>query len=198
MYRPTLEDFEQVLAAVPESSGAHMDVAGAAIERGQWDKALAHLDAAAKLRYPCPGLLLNHRAVIAARTGDYETMMAAFTQASRIDPQHFVLIRNINQARAWFKADGPKQKLPLELEARHDFQLLERTLQPTLPGPLPADLGPWLELPESARSATFARRPSSGTESASEFEEAEIPVKTPELEGSKAELRPKGKLHVLS
>jgi hypothetical protein len=132
--------------------------------------------------------------VIAARTGDYETMMAAFTQASRIDPQHFVLIRNINNARAWFKADGPKKQLPLELEARHDFQLLERTLQPTLPGPLPPDLGPWLELPESARGATFTRRSSDDHE----FEEADIPVKTPELEGSKAELRPKGKLHVLS
>jgi hypothetical protein len=43
--------------------------------------------------------------------------------------------------------NGPELGLPLELNARHDFQLFERTLQPTLPGPLPPDFALWAEAP---------------------------------------------------
>ena len=178
MHQPDIAELREVLARIPDCHSAHMDVAGAAIELGLWDEALEHLDRAGELGYPCPGLILNHRAVIAARRGDYDTMMNAFSEAAKVDPQHFVLIRNINRARAWFKADGLKKGLPLELEARHDFQLLERTLQPTLPGPLPQDLEEWTAPSAPSESLTF--------------------IKTPELEGSKHELRPKGKLNVLS
>jgi hypothetical protein len=45
----------------------------------------------------------------------------------------------VERARAWFRAEGPARGLPLELDGRADFQLLERTLQPTLPEPLPPD-----------------------------------------------------------
>jgi hypothetical protein len=33
--------------------------------------------------------------------------------------------------------------LPLELVAEHEFQLFERTVQPSLPGPLPDDFDDW-------------------------------------------------------
>jgi hypothetical protein len=52
---------------------------------------------------------------------------------------------------------------------RHDFQLLERTAQPTLPGPLPPDFATWAEV----------SRPEPGPEF----------IKTPELEGSKHGLK---------
>jgi hypothetical protein len=53
------------------------------------------------------------------------------------------LIRNVQAARAWFKLDGPARGLPLELTGSHQFQLLERTQQPSLPGPLPDDFARW-------------------------------------------------------
>jgi hypothetical protein len=70
-------------------------------------------------------------------------MQAAFLTAARVDPQHPALIRNVQAARRWFAEGGPARGLPLELVAEQGFQLLERTLQPALPGPLPEDLGVW-------------------------------------------------------
>jgi hypothetical protein len=70
-------------------------------------------------------------------------MMDLFTTAAKTDPQHHILIQNVNAARAWFKAGGPGKGLPLDLAVRHDFQLLERTAQPTLPGPLIEELDVW-------------------------------------------------------
>src|SRR5690606_4323178 len=74
-------------------------------------------------------------------------MQDDFLKAAKTDPQHDVLIRNVEKARAWFRERGPERGLPLALEARHDFQLLERTLQPTLPGPLPQDFLDWNAVP---------------------------------------------------
>ncbi len=94
-----------------------------------------------------------------------------------MDPQHYVLIKNVQAARAWFAQGGPGKGLPLKLEARHDFQLLERTVQPTLPGPLPEDFAEWV---------ATAPLP------------ADSYVKTPELEGSRAPLGARGRLKVIT
>jgi len=104
-------------------------------------------------------------------------MMDHFSHAAKVDPQHYVLIKNVQAARAWFAQGDPGKGLPLQLEARHDFQLLERTVQPTLPGPLPDDYAQWVA------SAPLA---------------AEAYVKTPELEGSRAPLGPRGRLKVIA
>jgi len=180
VYKPSAADYRAILDYLGDYHAAHMDVAGALLEAGDLEGARHHVERSRDLGTPCPGLALNYLAVIAARSGDYETMMALFSEASKVDPQHYVLIRNINRARAWFKDDGPAKKLPLELEARHDFQLLERTIQPTLPGPLPVDFAAW-DLPLVA-------------EAGSHF------VKTPDLEGSQHDLGPRqrGKLKVVS
>lgn len=177
LYRPSVEDLRAVLAQLGDYHGAHLDLAGAMLAAGDLEGARHHAERALALGTPCPGLVHNYLAVIAQRRGDYDAMMDAFTTAAKVDPQHFVLVRNINRARAWFKADGLRKGVPLELEARHDFQLLERTIQPTLPGPLPADFAVW--------DAPLAAEP------AAEY------VKTPDVEGSKRGLGSRGKLKVL-
>jgi hypothetical protein len=102
-------------------------------------------------------------------------MMDLFSTAAKVDPQHYVLIQNVNAARAWFKRGGPARNEPLTLGIRHDFQLLERTLQPTLPGPLSPDFAEWKAAPTPPRAGdTF--------------------VKTPDVEGSKHALKPKLKV----
>lgn len=89
-----------------------------------------------------------------------------------------MLIQNVNAARAWFKAGGPGRGLPLNLAVRHDFQLLERTAQPTLPGPLAEDFDTWDARPRVAEAAA-------------------VPIKTPDREGSGKGLGPHRKLRVV-
>jgi len=65
-----------------------------------------------------------------------------------------VLMKNVEAVREWFKKSGPERGLALDLDVRHDFQLLERTEQPTLPGPITEALGDW----ESAVVSELPRR----------------------------------------
>jgi hypothetical protein len=88
-------------------------------------------------------LALNYLGCIAFARGDVTGMQDHFLAAARLDPQHLVLIENVQAARAWFKAGGPKHGLPLNLVGKHDFQLFERTAQPALPGPLPENYAAW-------------------------------------------------------
>ena len=157
-----------------------MDLGAAYFQEGKLELAETHVRRALALGYPLPGLVYNHLACIAKARGDLDGMMEHFDTAAKVDPQHWVLIQNVNAARAWFKQSGPANRLPLELLVRHDFQLLERTVQPTLPGPLPDDYAEWSAAPE-ATAATAA----------------EIFVKTPDLEGSQKGLAAKKRLRVI-
>lgn len=159
-HRDTSRDYEAILELLGDYHAAHMDLGAAYYHEGKLDRAEDHVRRALALEYPCPGLAWNHLACIAAARGDYEGMMDAFSTAAKVDPQHWVLIQNVNAARAWFKEN---RRTKLELTVRHDFQLLERTIQPTLPGPLPDDFAEWKPMVAKA---------------------AETFVKTPNLEGS--------------
>jgi radical SAM superfamily enzyme YgiQ (UPF0313 family) len=164
-YKETARDFEQILERLGDHHAAHMDLGAAYYHEGRLDDAERHVRRALELGYPAPGLVYNHLACIAKARGDLDAMMDLFTTAAKLDPQHWVLIQNVQAARAWFKSGGPRKSAPLELLVRHDFQLLERTAQPTLPGPLPDDFAVWAP-------------PTAPAPAAAEF------VKTPEMEGS--------------
>ncbi len=154
-----------------------MDLAGAYLRAGELEGAERHARRALELGYPLPGLVDNYLACIAYARGDLDGMMSHFSHAAKTDPQHYALIQNVNRARAWFRDGGPAKKLPLALTARHDFQLLERTVQPTLPGPLPLNFAEWgAAVQPSAAGDGF--------------------MKTPDLEGSRSAL--KNRLRVLS
>jgi tetratricopeptide (TPR) repeat protein len=171
-------EYRGILERLGEHHAAHMDLGAALYQAGDLEGAERHVRRALELGYPCPGLAHNHLACISKARGDLDGMMDHFSTAARVDPQHYVLIQNVKAARAWFKAGGSDKKLPLELSVRHDFQLLERTVQPTLPGPLPEDFAVWAPPREPAKAAsTYA--------------------KTPDVEGSKAELDPKRRLKVV-
>lgn len=142
-HRPSVAELEAVLGRLGDHHAAHMDLAGALYDAGRLDEAERHVSRALELSYPCPGLALNYLACIAYRRGDVPGMQDAFLKAAKTDPQHAVLIQNVQRARAWFKEHGPERNLPLELDARHDFILLEQNHQPTLPGPLADDFATW-------------------------------------------------------
>ena len=142
-YREGVSEFQAILAHIGDHHAAHMDLAGAYFREGQLDLAEQHVRRALELGTPVPGLALNYLACIAYLQGNLTGMQDHFMSAARLDPQHLVLIENVQAARAWFKADGPRLGLPLHLVGKHDFQLFERTLQPALPGPLPEDYALW-------------------------------------------------------
>jgi anaerobic magnesium-protoporphyrin IX monomethyl ester cyclase len=177
--REGVAEYRAILERLGDYHAAHLDLAGAYYRAGELEHAERHVARAQDLGYPLPGIALNYLACIAKARGDYDGMMARFSEAAAKDPQHWVLVRNVNAARAWFKAGGPERGLPLELVARHDFQLLERTVQPTLPGPLPEPLEGFTAWADEAA-------PSPGAW-----------VKTPEQEGSARGLGVRGKLPVL-
>ena len=177
-YHETTADFESILHELGDYHAAHMDVGAAYYHEGKLDLAEHHIRRALELGYPLPGLVHNHLACIAKARGDLDGMMEHFSTAARLDPQHYVLIQNVNRARAWFKQNGPTKGLPLDLIVRHDFQLLERTAQPTPPGPLPADHAVWSNVPVASPDAPTY-------------------VKIPEVEGSRHGLRDKRQLKVV-
>jgi anaerobic magnesium-protoporphyrin IX monomethyl ester cyclase len=179
MHRESARDYEAILGRLGDHHAAHMDLAGAHYHDGDLDAAERHVRRALDLGYPLPGIGLNYLACIAKARGDITGMMDRFSEAARVDPQHFVLIKNVQAARVWFAAGGPGKGAPLALEARHDFQLLERTVQPTLPGPLPDRFAEWTPVEAGARAA-------------------DAYVRTPEVEGSRSALKPRGKLKVLT
>ncbi len=164
LHKDTPADYAAILTRLGDHHAARMDLGAACYEAGELAAAEEHVRRALDLGYPLPGLAYNHLACVAKARGDLDAMMALFMTAAKTDPQHYVLIQNVNRARAWFKENGPARGLPLQLDVRHDFQLLERTRQPTLPGPLPVDFEKW----------TGAPAPPAG----------EVFVKTPEQEGS--------------
>lgn len=178
LYREGVAERKAILELLGDYHGAHMDLGGAYYQEGDIDQAEHHVRRALELGYPLPGLVYNYLACIAKDRGDIDAMMSHFTKAAECDPQHYVLIKNVQAARAWFAQGGPAKKLPLTLTARHDFQLLERTVQPTLPGPLPDDFAEWAPVPARAEASTSY-------------------VRTPDVEGSRSTLKSRTRLKVV-
>jgi anaerobic magnesium-protoporphyrin IX monomethyl ester cyclase len=150
-YREGVDEYREILERLGDYHAAHLDLGGAYYREGQLELAERHVRQALALGTPVPGLALNYLACIAFLKGDLEGMQDHFLSAARLDPQHLVLIENVQATRAWFKADGPKRGLPLHLVGKHDFQLFERTAQPALPGPLAENYAVWDAPPDVSR-----------------------------------------------
>jgi len=138
-YREGVDECRAILERLGPHHAAHMDLAGALYRDGRLDEAEEHARRARDLGYPAPGLALNYQACIAARRGDFAAMKSHFDEAARRDPQHWALLRN---ARL-LQGAGVSAATAAQLVADHEFQLLERTAQPTLPGPLDDDFAVW-------------------------------------------------------
>jgi radical SAM superfamily enzyme YgiQ (UPF0313 family) len=139
VYQQSVADAQSVLELLGDHHAANIDLAGAYFREGNWAKSREHVERALRLDYPAPGLAYNYLACIAEREGDLPQMQAHFMTAAKTDPQHAVLIENVQAARYWFAAQGPARGVPLQLKAQHEFALFEKTKQPALPGPLPED-----------------------------------------------------------
>lgn len=148
LYEPSVADCLAVLDALGDHHAAHLDLAGALLRDGFLEQAERHALRALQLGHPAPGVVHNVLGCICQRRGDLEGMKDHLVEAGRTDPQHPVLVRNAQAARQWFASGNGTRGEPLELDPRHDFQLLERTVQPTLPGPIePVFATSWMPAP---------------------------------------------------
>jgi radical SAM superfamily enzyme YgiQ (UPF0313 family) len=161
-FRESAADCEAILDRLGDHHAAHVDLAGAYFREGRLDDAEKHLLRALELGYPVPGLALNYLACVAARRGQAEAMKEHLSEALRRDPQHRVLLHNREVVRGWLAAGGAEPTSRLPLVATHDFQLLERDAQPTLPGPLPADFATWSAPPPPPERPVGSTRASGG------------------------------------
>jgi anaerobic magnesium-protoporphyrin IX monomethyl ester cyclase len=159
MFREGVDEYRAILERLGDHHAAHLDLAGAYYSEGRLDEAERHVQRALELGYPAPGLAINYLACIAARRGDIEGMKERLSEATRRDPQHWVLARNVQTVRDWLAKGAAARGAPIGLEASHDFQLLERPAQPTLPGPLGPDFAVWHPpVPPPARPVGGERR----------------------------------------
>lgn len=138
----TVQESRAILERLGDHHAAHLDLAAAHFRAGELELAERHACRALELGFPAPGLVHNLLACVAAARGDLAGTERAL-QAGQVDPQHPVLAHNVAELGRWRDQGGPAAGEPPTLVARHDFQLLERTVQPMLPGPLPVDLGRW-------------------------------------------------------
>jgi tetratricopeptide (TPR) repeat protein len=122
-----------------------MDLAGAYYREGRFEDSERHVEKALELGYPTPGLAHNYLACIASARRDMDGVQEHLRRALRVDPMHYTVARNAEALRVWLSEGGPVRGLPLELTARHDFQLFEKTRQPALPGPLPDHYAEWTD-----------------------------------------------------
>jgi radical SAM superfamily enzyme YgiQ (UPF0313 family) len=155
-YREGVTECRAILERLGDHHAAHMDLGGAYYREGRLEEAERHVLRALALDYPAPGLAHNYLACVAARRKDFAAVEAHLRKALRRDPQHYVVARNAEAFHGFLKRNGPATGAPLELLASHDFQLFERTAQPTLPGPLPDDFADW-EKPEAGGVKPSAR-----------------------------------------
>jgi radical SAM superfamily enzyme YgiQ (UPF0313 family) len=147
-YAPSVADCRAVLGRLGDYAPAVLDLAGAHYQAGEREDAAEQARRAIALGHPTPGLAYNYLACVAYERGDLAAMQDHFMAAAKTDPQHHVLIENVEAARAWFRERGPERGVPLVLHARHDFQLFQRNTQPALPGPLGDDFADWNATPE--------------------------------------------------
>jgi radical SAM superfamily enzyme YgiQ (UPF0313 family) len=139
-YRETAAECRAILDRLGDHHAAHLDLAAACFREGQIEDAEVHARRALELQHPTPGVALNLLACVAARRGDVASAKERLAEALRRDPQHWVLAWNARVLERWASQGGSG---PLELDAAHEFQLRERPVQPTLPGPLGDDFAQW-------------------------------------------------------
>jgi len=141
LHRQTLDECRAALELLGDHHAAHLDVAGACWRAGDLEGTRRHAIKALEHGLPVPGLAHNYLACAASAAGDRAGMLEALQTAEREDPWHPALQHNLRLVRGWMDA-GSREALP-KLMGRHDFAILERPVQPMLPGPLAADWVRW-------------------------------------------------------
>lgn len=158
LYREGVTERRAILERLGDHSLAHLDLGVALYEAGELDEAEVHLARALALEHPLPGVVYNYLACVSAARGDHHDALDRLQKGIAVDPQHPSLLASHERATRWLEGGGAARGEPLALEASNAFQLLERTAQPTLPGPLSNDFTEWKPATKRAVSAPIRPR----------------------------------------
>lgn len=158
LYREGVAERRAILERLGDHSLAHLDLGVALFEAGDLDEAEEHLARALALEHPLPGVVYNYLACVSAARGDHHDALDRLQKGIAVDPQHPSLLASHERATRWLEGGGAARNEPLTLEASNAFQLLERTAQPTLPGPLAPDFAEWKPAVKRAVSAPIRPR----------------------------------------
>jgi len=143
-YRPlTVAECEAALHRLPGLHAAHLDLAAAYTYAGRLDAAERHARLAMELGYPVPAIALNYLACLAAQRGDLPAARGHLNEAMQQPSPHPMIAANYERLTKWTEAGGAEAGRPLELVARHDFEIIPEPVQPVRPGPIPADFHVW-------------------------------------------------------
>ena len=147
-----------ILERLGDFHGAHMDLGAALYADGDLDADGQHIRRAMELGYPCRAspTTTSHRKA----RGDIEAMMDLFMMAAKTDPQHWVLIQNVNAARL-VQGSRSRARTPLDLQVRHDFSS-PRTAQHATGPCLPEDFAVWTDTPLKGRRRPRFEDPGDG------------------------------------
>lgn len=143
LHEDTVAEHRAILARLGEHWGPHLDLGASLLRAGELDESRAHVERALELGHPLPGLCHNDLACVHAAQGELGAAARALAEGLRVDPQHAVLVHNARLLQQAERMRAPSRRPPLQLAARHDFELLERTVQPMLPGPLEPGFERW-------------------------------------------------------
>ncbi len=124
---------EEILELFPDLPAARLELAGAYYREGNLAAAKAAVLQALAGDVPLPGIGYNVLACIAARQGDFKSMLKYLIQA-RQNGFHKVVEENVAEAQKWIRAGGPNSAAALSLKADTDFEVTRPTMQPTTPG----------------------------------------------------------------
>ncbi len=144
LHAPDVDECRAILARLGDHAPAHLDLGVALLDAGTPDEAEEHLARALALDHPLPGVVYNELACVSLARGDTDEALDRLHRGVAVDPQHPALLANHERALAWLASP---RSAPLTLERASRFALLERTTQPTLPGPLPPDFAAWKPRP---------------------------------------------------
>jgi anaerobic magnesium-protoporphyrin IX monomethyl ester cyclase len=138
-----VQAYRDVLERLGDHHAAHLDLAAACFRARMHDDAEMHARKAAELGLPTPGLAYNVVGCVAAARGDLDETKRWFERGAREDPWHAALVHNAQWVKRCEERGEPADRIALGLIVTSEFQILERTMQPTLPGPLEPGWDAW-------------------------------------------------------
>ena len=117
----------------PDSALAHLDLASALLDAGDYEAAEQAVDKARATGHPLPGLCRNLLACSSARQGKLRSALEHLMAAAE-EGCHQVVERNIAATQHWAAEGGPESGLPLEIISDTGFEVSRLRRQPVGPG----------------------------------------------------------------
>jgi len=131
--RLNIDECREGLRQFPDLALAHLDLANALLNAGDYEAAEQGARRALDVNHPLPGLCRNLLACVAARQGRLRKALEHLMAAAK-EGCHQIVERNIATAQKWSSQGGPQSGYALELVSDTGFEVSRPRRQPVGPG----------------------------------------------------------------